>query len=353
MKAVLLLFGLLAASPLVSQSNVVLENLEGRWLLDERRQEVLSEWTLASPTSAVVRTIALVCQDSVELSRIHIQLAPGDEKLTLWADSLRGEGPQEFRLLRQHTDEWLWENMTPNGQPRRMAWIFFSDNYFTFRSDDGCETNYQRLSAQQLRLRARAQVGLNRSFRPTYDDRNYRAGNQQYHLLDYQPQSGWEYSVALGLGSADSPLSCYFEIGHTERQIGVFSVLDQPDVRFIQQGRVRYSSTYLAFVPELGFGRRRALVLSTGFYLDVATRTQFKGRLLASGPGASEAVFPVRLSGPTAARGLLAGLAYALPVRAPAGLHPCVFVRGMLDLGNGARLRTFSAGLQLRLSKAE
>ncbi|MCC6461939.1 MAG: hypothetical protein IT260_15810 [Saprospiraceae bacterium] len=352
MKSVLLLFALLSCAPLFSQSNIaLLENLEGRWLLDDRQQAVLSEWTLTSTSAAMGRTLALVCQDTVELSRIQIQLAPGAEQLTLWADSLRAEGPQQFRLLRNQAEELLWENMDPKGRPQRLAWLFYSDKYFTFRSDEGRETNYQRVSAQQLRLRARAQVGLNRSTRPTFNNRNFQNAIEQYNRLDYQAQSGWEYALVLGLGSAGSPLSCYLEVGHTERQIGVFSVMDQPNVRFIQQGSFRYSSTYLAFVPELSFGRRQALTLSTGFYVDVATRSQFNGSLAASGPGASDTSFPVALSGHTAARGLLAGLAYKLPVAALAGLQPCIFARGMFDLGNGAHLRTFSAGLQLRLAK--
>ena len=340
----------LACAPAFAQNRSTFQNLEGDWYRDGRQTAVYSRWFSGNDNTLLNYIYTLICGDTVLLSRAEIHLDALPVRMTFQIDSLGAAGAQIFRLARAGADELFWENENPAGIPARLSYIFFGANYLTFRAD-GVETDYRRASSRNTQVQFRLQAGAGLSSRRPASTRRFPPSPVKYLQQEYQSKPGIELAASIGLRGADSPLSCYLELGFTQKELGVATVMDYDQVQYTKSGIYRFSSFYLGFVPELIFGRRRAIAVSTGLYIDLQTRARFNGSASTSGSGTPDPKLAQPTSGRSAERGFMAGLAYELPFNWMGAMHPSIYTRTLLDLGNGAGLLTWSAGLRFRMGK--
>lgn len=343
-----LFFFFLSASSILAQSQIALQNLEGRWYRTGRQEAVFTHWAFAGNQTMTGLSFTMACGDTLLLSRAEIRFDEQSARMTIQLDTAAHGRTQIFRLVRATADELFWENENPEGAPRHLGWIFFGADYVTFRAD-GVESDYRRaherrMPSFQSRLHAGAGISQRRKLQ-----KKAPFTPVQYEKQEYQAKQAFELALGIGLRGKDTPMSVYLELGYTQREIGLYTISNYNDVRYLNQGTLRYTSTYLAFVPELVFGKRNAFAINTGIYIDILTRAHFIGRSAAIGSGVPDS----KMLQPGASRstGLSLGLAYELPFAGLKALNPGVYARAAFDLGSGARLSTYSVGLRLRVGK--
>lgn len=350
MKHLLFLLLLSAPAHVFAQVHPALEGLEGHWYQTGRSAAIFSRWTATAGDQIFANfTYTILCGDTVLLSRAEIRYDDQSARMTVLTDSTGYAEVQIFRLVRASLDELFWENENPEGSPRHLSWIFFGDDYVTFRAD-GVNTDFRRARQLNIRLLSRVQVGGGVSKRHTNARRPAYLPLQQA-TPTYQTGPAFETAVSVGLHNPEGPLGATLELGYTQRTIGFNSSMTLDQIQYNNTGTLRYTSTYLAFIPEVVFGRRRAFTTSMGMYIDLATRADFSGESDATGPGTPDPKLLQPNSTKSAERGLILGLAFELPFKALKNLSPGVYSRMAVDLGNGAGLTTYSAGIRLRMGK--
>lgn len=341
----LLLFSCAACA----QAPAVLQNLEGPWAAADRQQTIYSHWTFTAENTLLNRTFTLICGDTLLLSTAMVTFDAHTARLVLQADTLNGGVAQQFRLARADADALYWENENEGQTPARLSWILFGANYLSFRAD-GVETDYRFVKTGKARLQWRFQSGARWQNRRAFTNDIFPQ-DFNHRLVSYHIHPGVEYALSLGLRGGDSPLSCYIEIGYSEKRITVASILKDNQFQYLHKGDYYFNNLHLGLMPELVFGPRRAIGVTAGIFFNIRADGEYRGdvRLVGKGEPNSENMYPI--AGKSPEGGLMLGAAYALPLPRMRYFHPEIYTRSILNIGGKPQFATLSAGVRLRMGK--
>lgn len=342
MKQILILLLLFCAVVAPAQVLRHLQNLEGTWYRDDRREACYTQWEYRDAQTLVNRTFGFRCGDTLQFSRAIIHATETGATLTMQTDSLGGM-QQTFKLMRSTNEHLFWENENAMGRPRQLNWEFFGSTSFVFRADDA-ETGYRRKYGWRNKITFEAGIGLNRS--NLY--KSLALGSQDYK---YAARLGGEFALSIGVRNPDNPIACAFELGVRHRSTDIFAKFQDPQkVVFNRVGTLSYTSLYLAFIPEILFGKSRNFSLSPGIFLDLASTKSLRSANPATPAGTQGPQFGTPQPFFREERGVLLGASWSLPKKWIPGYQPVLYARGTMGLYNHVRTSTLSAGLKFRLN---
>lgn len=336
MKHLFLCLLLLAAPALRAQANFsILHDLEGRWYQEGRQQATYSEWHFSDDQTLVHQVFSVKCGVTVLLSHAVLHFNQHSATLLGWSDSLYATTPQIYRLLQADADQIIFQNEDTTAQTQQLAWQFSPQGYLMARTNH-VETQFHRRAKQEAKKSLLLHFGANVSIMANRDlardARHYRKG------------AGLDLSLGFGLHN-QGRVGANFELGLSQRQIGVSARWLDGDLAVSRNGMYRNVDFYLAFMPEIAIGKARRFTLSAGLFGTLGRINRFEGSSRAFGwnPELKNPDFDLSKE-----HGALAGLAWQLPKKLlPIG-QPEIYCRGAWGLGKN-KVRAVSVGLGFRL----
>jgi hypothetical protein len=332
---------MLIQNTIFAQLSEDLKNLEGRWYQDSRKVLNYSIWQDLGNQTLENQCFSILCGDTLMLSRAMLEFTTETARLSMQSE---GKPLQHYRLVKHDNDQLIWENEQPKELPKNLEWRFSNGGYATF-SADGEASDYRKEVKPQFSLKFRAFVGanMNQYANPVNTNRFLGRINVALAQGETQMMPGKEAGISLGLQFPSKLMCLNFELGFTQRQVGILGRFNDQKNGIIadRDGHYQTSSLYFGVVPEVFVGRKGNFSISSGFYADIYQQRHFQGQFNTTDANAHSNFYGKPERDLNMERGFILGLNYR--IRRFDHFQPQVYLRYTYDLSN-TRLRALSLG---------